>query len=119
MPRTTSLADEPRARRRVLLATWSVPVLILAQFALLAAVPVALVLAAVRRPDLRVLRPWAAGLGIAYAVPVAVWALDPDRAGSLSKEMSPALSAIVVLAAGALLVRLHIAEGPEPGTRPA
>ena len=100
---------ERRSRRRVLVSAWLVPVLVLGQFALVAVVPVVLVLVGtVRSAPLRALRAWAIGLAAVYAVPMAIWAFRPDRAPSLSKDVHPVLAGLVVAAAVAVAVRAHL-----------
>ncbi len=103
---TTHTSSVPRT---ITVAAWSVPVLILGQFALLAVVPVVMIVVSVfRHARLRVLRPYAAALAVLYAVPLGVWALSPDRAESLSKDIDPWLAALVVAAAVTLAVRAHL-----------
>ncbi|MBM7773832.1 hypothetical protein JOD54_004036 [Actinokineospora baliensis] len=87
------------AHRRATYATaWSVPVLILSGFAFISGIPIAVLLIRSR------LRWWAAALGVAYAVPVALWLLGPSTAPSLSKYLS--LPATVALASFAAIVAL-------------
>lgn len=98
-----------KSTRGVVIAAWSIPVLVAAQFAMLAIVPVVIVLIRTfRAPGLDRLRWWAVGLTAVYLTPLAAWAIGPDRAGSLSKDMSPALAALVCLAGVALAVRYHL-----------
>ncbi|MEU1724573.1 hypothetical protein ACNF49_32455 [Actinomadura sp. ATCC 39365] len=89
----------------VSVAAWAVPVMIVGQFALLAIVPVAVVLVgALRHARDRLVR-WAAVLvALAYAVPFAVWVARPDGAPSLSKDMHPAFAVLIVAACAALVV---------------
>jgi hypothetical protein len=95
----------PRRSRSVLVAACAVPVMIVGQFAMLAIVPVAVVLVGtLRDARLRALRWWAVALAAAYATPLALWAIGPDRAPSLSKDMHPALAALVVAAGVAFVV---------------
>ncbi|MEK8104646.1 hypothetical protein NKG94_04605 [Micromonospora sp. M12] len=57
------------------------PVLVVGQFAMLAIVPVTLALvASLRHAHLRGLRRWTAVLAAAYATPLILWAIGPDRA---------------------------------------
>ncbi|MFD6157033.1 hypothetical protein ACFWF7_04790 [Nocardia sp. NPDC060256] len=87
------------AARSVIIAAWAVPVLIVGQFAMVAVVPVTVVLiGTLRDARLRSLRPWAGALAVAYAVPLGIWILRPDRAQSLSKDMHPVLAGVVVAA---------------------
>ncbi|MFI5730560.1 hypothetical protein ACIA49_10615 [Kribbella sp. NPDC051587] len=88
--------------RSVLTAVWAFPVMVLGGFAFLAGIPVAVIIThAIRQ---RVLRWWTVALTTAYVVPVAVWLLGPSDAPSLTKFMSPALTAVV--AAVGVLVAL-------------
>lgn len=98
-----------RTPRSVIISAWSVPVLVLGQFSMLAIVPVVLVLVGVVRPrSLRAMRPYGVALAAAYAIPLLIWILRSDRAGSLSKDMHPALMVLVVAVALALIIRLHL-----------
>ncbi|MGZ4453338.1 MAG: hypothetical protein ACXVDH_09190 [Nocardioides sp.] len=95
-------------RRTVLAGAW-VPVLIAGEFAMMAIIPVAVVVATTwRTPGLRRLRPWAAGLAGLYAVPLVMWALGPDRAPSLSKDMDPTVAALVALGGAAFAARAYL-----------
>lgn len=95
-------------------------VMVAGGFAMLAIVPVGLVVRHTwRETVLRRLRPWAAALAGLYAVPLVLWAALPDRAPSLTKDMHPALVPVVVAAAmayvGAWLVerrRVVVVEQP-------
>lgn len=103
-----------RAPRSFLVAALAVPVMVVGQFAMLAIVPVAVVLvAALRDARLRALRWWAAALAAAYATPLVLWAIGPDRAPSLSKDMHPALAALIV-AASLALVGAYFLVRPRP-----
>ena len=101
-----------RAQRRTPvyfhIAAWAVPVLILGQFALLAVIPVAMI-AIGSRVDARVrtLRWWAGLLTAAYALPLALWIVNPARAQSLSKDINPGLAALVVAASAVLLAAVY------------
>ena len=98
----------PRTPRSVLLSAWAVPVLVLGQFSMLAIVPVTLALVAtLRHPSQRTLRPYSAALAVSYATPLAIWIVRPDGAPSLSKDMHPAFVVLIVAAAAALLVKLR------------
>jgi hypothetical protein len=98
-----------RASRSVLYSACAVPVLVVGQFAMLAIVPVALVLVGtLRDARLRALRWWAVALAAAYATPLVLWAVGPDRAPSLSKDMHPALAALIVVAAVAFAVAFQV-----------
>jgi hypothetical protein len=89
-----------RLPRSAAIAAGAVAVMVAGQFAMLAVVPVVIVVVSTwRNVELRALRWWAAGLAVAFATPLALWAIGPDRAPSLSKDMHPALAAVVVAAA--------------------
>jgi hypothetical protein len=95
--------------RTVIISAAAVPVLVVGQFAMVAILPVALVLVGtLRNARLRPLRWWAAALAAAYAIPLARWAIGPDRAPSLSKDMHPGFAALIVAAAVAVLVALYV-----------
>ncbi|MFI5713399.1 hypothetical protein [Kribbella sp. NPDC051620] len=96
-----------RKTKSVLISACAVPVLVIGQFAMLAIVPVAIVLSgALRNTALRSVRPWAALLAAVYAIPLALWAIGPDRAPSLSKDMHPAFVPVISVAAVAVVVAL-------------
>jgi drug/metabolite transporter (DMT)-like permease len=108
-PRLHAARTTRRVPLSIVVSAWSVPVLIVGQFAMLAVVPVAVVLVgALRDRRLRALRWWAAALAGAYATPLILWAVGPDRAPSLSKDMEPGLAALVVAAAAAVIVAVHV-----------
>src|SRR4051794_24243393 len=89
-PTSTHAAEQRRGTRKVIISAWAVPVLILGEFAMLAIVPVAILTVSVfRNAQLRALRWWAAAVGAAYASGLAAWAIGPDRAPSLSKDLHP------------------------------
>jgi len=98
----------PEIPRRVVISAWAVPVMVLGQFSFFAAIPVAVIVVAVlRRVRTRATRWWAIALGALYATPLAIWALRPDRAPSLSKDMSPAFVVLIVAAAIGVIVSAH------------
>lgn len=93
----------------VLIAAWAVPVLVLGQFALIAGIPVAVVLVGtLRDPRLRVLRWWTGALAAVYAVPLALWVFGPSSAPSLSKYMSPVATALFVATGVAVAIAHHV-----------
>jgi len=112
----TSLILQPADKRRglrlpryVLISAWAVPVLIVGQFALLAVVPVGLVMYGVwRHSGLPALRWSAALLTGLYASSLAIWALRPDGAQSLSKDLSPVLAGLIVAASLAVITVMHL-----------
>ncbi|ARJ06837.1 hypothetical protein GCM10010988_21630 [Cnuibacter physcomitrellae] len=108
-PVPSTKARRPRrAHPVIIVSAWVTPVLLLGQFALLAAVPVALaVIFTLRDARSRALRWWVGALAVAYAAPLAIWAFRPDRAESLSKDISPILLGLVVALSAALLVKIY------------
>lgn len=119
---TTAESLHPRTSRTVPLpvtiASWAVPVMIVGQFSLIAAVPVVItVFGALRHVPDRTAR-WAATLlAAAYAVPLVVWLTRPDGARSLSRDMSPLSFGLIVAASAAVIVALHRARRRHPSGR--
>lgn len=104
LPATTASRRVPRF---VTASAWAVPIMVLGQFAFLAAVPVVLMLRRVLRdPRLGALRWPASLLAAVYAIPFAFWLLDPGRAQSLSKDISPAFVVLIVVASALLLTTI-------------
>lgn len=89
------------------IAAWAVPVMVLGQFAMLAVVPVlVLLVASIADARVRALR-WYTGLLTAlYATPLVIWALRPDGAPSLSKDMHPVFLGLIVAASALLLAKI-------------
>ena len=101
--------DARRTPRSVLVAAWAVPVMVIGGFAMLAIVPVTVaVVGILRDARLRALRWWAAALAVAYATPLALWAIGPDRAPSLTKDMHPVFAVLIVAVSVGLLAALHL-----------
>jgi ABC-type transport system involved in multi-copper enzyme maturation permease subunit len=105
--------------KSVIISAWAVPVMVIGQFAMLAIVPVALVLAGtLRKEQLRPLRWWAAALAAIYATPLVLWAIGPDRAPSLSKDMHPVFVVLISAVAAAVIAAYYVigrrASVPEP-----
>lgn len=97
-----------RYPRRFLIALMSIPVMVIGQFAMLAIIPVVLVLVwALRDTRLRALRSWSIALGVVYATPLVIWLVRPDGAQSLSKDMNPVFVALITVAAAAVLLRMY------------
>jgi len=99
------------ARRRtplfVTISAWAVPILVIAQFSMLAVVPVLIVLlGALLNARARTLRWWAILLAAVYATPLVIWILRPDGAPSLSKDMHPAFAVLIVAVAVVLIVKI-------------
>ncbi|MFJ6572010.1 hypothetical protein ACIQNU_31870 [Streptomyces sp. NPDC091292] len=106
----------PTARRIPLsltLSAWAAPVLVLVQFSLVAAVPVAIALVTgLGRARDRAVRLAAGLLAVTFAAPLTIWLVRPDGAPSLSKDMHPAFLALFVAASAVLLTTLHGARRP-------
>lgn len=114
MPTAPILDSRPatsgrRPPRMVIISAWLVPILVVGQFAMVAVLPVALVLVGtLRDARLRALRWWSAGLAVAYAIPLTVYVTRPDRAQSLSKDIHPGFVALIVVASVAVIVAFHV-----------
>lgn len=112
-PAARTATRRPEALRRsgaVALSAWAVPVLVLGEFAMLAVVPaVVLTVVVLRDARLRSLRGWAVVAAAVYASGLVAWALGPDRAPSLSKDLHPLHAALVLAAFAAVAVRYHLA----------
>src|SRR4051795_13356958 len=88
-----------RNPRYFMISLWSIPVLVIGQFAMLAIIPVLIVLiGSVRDARLHAVPPWSIVLGAAYATPLLIWAIRPDGAQSLSKDIHPAFVVLISLA---------------------
>jgi hypothetical protein len=110
-PDAPASVTAPKRTRRTPLAlhisAWSVPVLVLTQFSMVAIVPVAIILiGTLVSPRARALRWWAGALAAAYATPLVIWILREDGARSLSKDMHPALGALLVAVSVAVIVKI-------------
>ncbi|UUV31011.1 hypothetical protein NQK81_40705 [Amycolatopsis roodepoortensis] len=106
LDRETTVRRFPRS---VLVSAWAVPVMIIGQFAMLAVVPVALVLiGTLRDARFKALRWGAIALTAAYATPLALWAIGPERAQSLSKDMHPVFAAIIIAVGVTFAVACHV-----------
>lgn len=108
---TTAAPSRAKSRRTplsVIISAWAAPLLVVGDFALLAVIPVTLVLiGALRDPRIRSLR-WPAGLlATVYATPLAIWLLNPNRPESLSKDIHPVFVALIVAASALLLLKLY------------
>lgn len=97
-----------RNPRHFLISLWSIPVMVIGQFAFLAVIPVlVVVISSFRVARLRALRPFTIVLGIVYAAPMFIWRIRPDGAQSLSKDIHPAFVVLISLAAIAVLIRTY------------
>jgi hypothetical protein len=106
---TTHPARTRRTSLAVLVAAWAVPLFVLGQFALLAGIPLAVVLVGtVRDRRLRALRWWTAALTAAYAVPLGIWLIGPSTAPSLSKFLNPVATAVVVAIGVVAAIAHHV-----------
>ncbi|QFU92073.1 hypothetical protein [Amycolatopsis sp. YIM 10] len=105
----STLESTTTGSRPVIIAAWAAAVMVAGQFAMVAIVPVAIVVIGTLVTErLRPLRWWASALGAAYALPLALWAIGPERAPSLSKDMHPALAVLVVATAAATAIAYHV-----------
>lgn len=105
---TTSRGRSRRIPLAVTISAWAAPLLVIGDFALMAVIPVGLLVnAAVRDPRVRYLRWPIALLAAAYATPLTIFLANPDRAGSLSKDIDPVFVGLIVVASVVLLVRLY------------
>ncbi|MBU2666151.1 hypothetical protein KOI35_21870 [Actinoplanes bogorensis] len=95
--------------RSVAISAWSVPVLVVGQFAMVALIPVLIVLITVLRDArLHALRWWAVALAAVYATALILWAALPDRAPSLSKDLHPATATLIIATAAATAIACHV-----------
>jgi uncharacterized membrane protein len=109
-----------RPSKAVLVAAWAFPVMVLGQFALLAGIPVAIVLARTLRSHAA--RWWSGLTAAAYVVPLAIWLLGPSTAPSLSKSLSPVATGVVTAVGAVAAVGLHLVRrraAAPVGSRPA
>ncbi|MEV0202637.1 hypothetical protein [Nonomuraea sp. NPDC050691] len=111
---TTTSTSPARTSRRtppaVTVSSWAVPVMVIGQFALVAAVPVVIALVgALRQDGDRAVRRAAALLTVTYAIPLVIWLTRSDGAPSLSKDMHPAFAGLIVAASAALILTIHLA----------
>ncbi|MGW7579186.1 hypothetical protein [Streptomyces sp. NPDC054765] len=111
-----------RAPLSVTVSSWAVPVMVAGQFALVAGLPVVIVLVGTHRSVRdRPARRAATLLAAAYAVPLVVWLARPDGAQSLSKDMHPVFAGLILATSAAVIVALHRARArylPRADTRP-
>jgi hypothetical protein len=99
------------------IAAWAVPVMVIGQFAMLAILPLAVIVVGVivdRRA--RGLLPWVGLLALAYATPLAIWLLRPDGAQSLSKDMHPAFIVLIAAVSVVVLAKIHWSRRRRAGT---
>jgi len=85
--------------KRVLVAAWAVPVMVIGKFGLLSGIPIAVVLvASLRKGRSKALRWWSGALTLAYATPLTMWLAGPSQAPSLSKYMDSTTTAALAAA---------------------
>lgn len=112
---STSPVTAPTSARRLrrtplsfVISAWAAPLLVVGDFAMVAVVPVTIVLVgALRDPRVRALRWPAAGLAAVYATPLALFLINPNRPGSLSKDIDPVFVGLIVAASAAVLITLY------------
>lgn len=105
---TNTVSDAGRTPRLIIVSAWAVPIMVLGQFSFLAVIPVAIMITKTFRDTRsRALRWWVGALGAIYAAPFLLWALNPDRAESLSKDIHPLFVGLIVAASAAVLLRIH------------
>jgi hypothetical protein len=93
---TTKTRTTAHPSTSVLVAAWAAPVMVIGQFGLLSGIPIAVVLvASLRDRRSRALRWWTVALALTYATPLTLWLTGPSEAPSLSKYMSPAMTAFL------------------------
>lgn len=105
---TLVTGSAPRYPRRFVVSLWSIPVLVIGQFAMLAIIPVILVLiAAMRDTRLRAVRSWSIALSAAYATPLIIWIIRPDGAKSLSRDINPLFVVLITVVTAVVLLRMR------------
>lgn len=98
----------PAHPRRFLISLWSIPVLVIGQFAMLAIIPIVIVLIGVLRDArLRAVRGWTIALGATYLTPLVIWLVRPDGAKSLSRDMHPIFVVLIAVVAAIVLLRMR------------
>jgi hypothetical protein len=106
----TTTATARRTSLAVLIAAWAVPVFVAGQFALLAGIPIAVVLiGTLRDRRLHAVRWWTAALTAVYAGSLAVWLIGPSDAPSLSKFLSPVATGVFTAVGVATAIAHHVA----------
>ncbi|WP_406640989.1 hypothetical protein [Amycolatopsis sp. WGS_07] len=104
----------PRVSLPVLITAWSVPALVLGQFALLSGIPLAaLLISSFRNSQPPALRWWSAGLAAVYFGVLALWLANPESAPSLSKSMNPAVTGFFVASGVVVAIAHHVRKTPK------
>lgn len=97
-----------RAHPAIVISAWSIPVLVLGQFVFLAVIPVVVaMIVTLADARTRALRWWVGLLTTVYAAPFLYWALRPDRAQSLSKDISPVFVGLIMVASAVVLIKIY------------
>jgi len=109
---TADSVTTPQSRRRTPLylhiAAWAIPVLVLGQFAMLAIIPVAMVLiGTLVDKRARPLRWWAGLVAALYATPLVIWLVREDGAQSLSRDMHPVFVGLIVAVSVVFLLKIY------------
>ena len=106
---TPRSVDDGRVPWKVLISAYCIPVMIVAQFAWLATLPILVLLVSTfRNVRSRVLRWLAVLLVVVYATPYAIWKLRPNPAPSLSKDISPVLAGLIIAVSVFFIVAMHV-----------
>ncbi|MFD2466518.1 hypothetical protein [Amycolatopsis silviterrae] len=104
----------PRVSLPILVTAWSVPALVLGQFALISGIPLAaLLISSLRNSQPPALRWWSAGLTAVYLGVLALWLSNPESAPSLSKSMNPAVTAVFVASGVVVAIAHHVRKSPK------
>lgn len=105
---TATINKPRRAPRAVIASAWAIPIMVLGQFAFLAVIPVAIMVTKTFRDTRsRALHWWVGALGAVYAAPFLLWAFNPDRAESLSKDIHPLFVSLILAVSAAVLLKIH------------
>lgn len=107
---TTTAITKPVRRTPIYahIAAWSIPVLVIGQFSMLAIVPVAAVMiATLADRRVKALRWWAGLLALVYATPLVIWLVRDDGARSLSKDMHPVFLGLIVAVSIAFIIKIY------------
>lgn len=114
MTQTTAVRNPSRRSARVIervaiISAYTATILVPTGFAKMAIVPVALTLIATLVGE-KVRPLWwaAAGLAVVYAIPFTLYAVNPDRAPSLSKDMDLIWWAIIPVVGIVYIVAYHL-----------
>lgn len=104
----STVSDAGRTARSVIVSAWAVPIMVLGQFAFLAVIPVAIMVTKTFQGTKSRASRWRVGtLGALYAIPFLLWALNPNRAESLSKDIHPVFVGLIVAISAAVLLKIH------------